>query len=121
DDFYTEEDTLKLLECTSVCLQDKNKSWHQQAAHITFVKKRLFGIQLIDHKITMLSTFIIHDCCWTCLWERSVLIPNRWNQPKCMHNRAIFLRSIKQDIHKKQDLVTKQLIDEHNDYVHVPL
>ncbi|ORY99449.1 hypothetical protein BCR43DRAFT_435834, partial [Syncephalastrum racemosum] len=44
DDMHTNEDTLKLLEYTSLCLQTE-KSRYQQASHDTFVQRRLFGIQ----------------------------------------------------------------------------
>ncbi|KAI9033836.1 hypothetical protein CLU79DRAFT_725675 [Phycomyces nitens] len=81
DGSHTEEDTLKLLEYTSVCLQEE-KSRYQQASHITFTKKRTFGIQVVGHKITLLSTFVINDGRCACLWERSALIPSRWNQRK---------------------------------------
>jgi hypothetical protein len=66
DGLYTEEDILKLLESIAVCLPEE-KGQYQQAFHITFAKRCLFGIQVDGHKVTLLSSFVIHDSRWACL------------------------------------------------------
>ncbi|KAI9320007.1 hypothetical protein BX666DRAFT_1852815 [Dichotomocladium elegans] len=118
DGLHTEKDTLKLLEYMSVCLQEE-KDRYQQASHTTFVKRRLFWIQVVGCKVTLLSTFASHDDRWACLWERSALIPSRWNQRKYWI-QAFELITRLMDMLQEQDLVTEQLIDEHNGCVHVP-
>ncbi|KAI9320011.1 hypothetical protein BX666DRAFT_1875906 [Dichotomocladium elegans] len=50
DGLHTEEDTLKLVEYTSVCLQEEKRRY-QQASHTTFVKRRLFWIQAVYQEI----------------------------------------------------------------------
>ncbi|KAG0786289.1 hypothetical protein G6F57_011269 [Rhizopus arrhizus] len=66
DGFYTEEDILKFLESITVCLTEK-KGQYQQAFHIPFAKRCLFGIQVDGHKVTLLSSFVIHESRWPCL------------------------------------------------------
>ncbi|ORY99446.1 hypothetical protein BCR43DRAFT_435831 [Syncephalastrum racemosum] len=111
DDMHTNEDTLKLLEYTSLCLQTE-KSRYQQASHDTFVQRRLFGIQFVGYKLTLLSTFISQDDRWACLWERSAIIPHRWEERK-FWLQAFELIVKLMDLIAEQDRITQQLIDEH--------
>ncbi|KAF7724048.1 hypothetical protein EC973_001424 [Apophysomyces ossiformis] len=48
DGMHTDEDTLKLLEYTSICLQGE-KVLYQQSSYATFVKRRLFAIQFVGY------------------------------------------------------------------------
>ncbi|KAG1046843.1 hypothetical protein G6F43_010686 [Rhizopus delemar] len=49
DGLHAEEDTLKLMEHMSACLHEE-KDRYQQVFHVTSVKRRLFGIQVVGHK-----------------------------------------------------------------------
>jgi hypothetical protein len=79
DGLHTDEDTLKLLEYTPICLQGEN-ALYQQASYATFVKRHLFAIQFVGYKLTLLTTFIGEDNMWTCLWQRTATIPSRWEE-----------------------------------------
>ncbi|KAI8072694.1 hypothetical protein BC940DRAFT_233026 [Gongronella butleri] len=79
DGQHTEEDTLKLLEYKSLCLQEE-KGHYQQASHVTFSKRRCFAIQIVRRKVSLLSIFVGDDDRWNSLWVRSALIPDRWDQ-----------------------------------------
>lgn len=76
-----EEDTLKLIECMSLCLHEE-KGRYQQASVKTFGRRRVFGIQYVGDKLSLLSTRILAAGPWACLWERSAIIPRNWNQRK---------------------------------------
>ncbi|KAF7732074.1 hypothetical protein EC973_006329 [Apophysomyces ossiformis] len=54
----TEEDTLKLIEYTSLCIQAE-KGQYQQASYHTFGRRRVFGLQYVGNKSTLLSTRIL--------------------------------------------------------------
>ncbi|KAG0162784.1 hypothetical protein DFQ28_009587 [Apophysomyces sp. BC1034] len=118
DGIHTEEDTLKLLEYTSICLREE-KSRYQQASYNTFAKRKLFGLQFVDYKLTLLSTFVVADNRWACVWERSTLIPHRWSERKYWFQVFELLFTLK-DMIKEQDIVTEQLIDEHTGAISVP-
>ncbi|KAG1466694.1 hypothetical protein G6F46_000880 [Rhizopus delemar] len=118
DGIYTKEDTLKLLEYTSICIREE-KSRYQQPSYNTFAKRKLFGLQFVNYKLTLLSTFVVADNRWACVWERSTLIPHRWSERKYWFQVFELLFTLK-DMIKEQDIVTEQLIDEHTGVISVP-
>ncbi|KAG0190433.1 alpha mannosidase-like protein [Apophysomyces sp. BC1034] len=108
-DLHTEEDTLKLLEYTSVFLQEE-KGRYQQASHTMIAKRRLFGIQVVGHKVTLLSSFVIRQS-----WQSLGLpVGALGSNPQSLESAQVL------NMLQEQDLVTQQLINEHNDCVRVP-
>ncbi|ORX62227.1 hypothetical protein DM01DRAFT_1279684, partial [Hesseltinella vesiculosa] len=117
DDMHTNEDTLKLLEYTSMCIQAE-KSHYQQSSYATFVKRRLFAIQFVGYKLTLLTTFIGMNNLWTCLLERTATIPSCWSE-RIYWIQAFELTVKLMDMLEDQDQVTEKLISEHNGLVSV--
>ncbi|KAG1315798.1 hypothetical protein G6F64_000370 [Rhizopus arrhizus] len=101
DGIHTEEDTLNKLRTTRL------------------QKPKLFGLQFVDYKLTLLSTFVVADNRWACVWERSTLIPHRWSERKYWFQVFELLFTLK-DMIKEQDILTEQLINEHTGAISVP-
>ncbi|KAG1141343.1 hypothetical protein G6F38_008491 [Rhizopus arrhizus] len=94
DGLHTGEDTLKLLEYISICLQGEN-AFYQQVSYATFVKRHLFDIQFVGYKLTLLTTFIGED--------------NLQGADLLLHLGLL----------NTQDRVMQQLIAEHNGLISV--
>ncbi|KAI7882029.1 hypothetical protein K492DRAFT_145428, partial [Lichtheimia hyalospora FSU 10163] len=60
DSLHTDENTLKLLEYTSLWLHEE-KAAYQQASYSTFFKGRLSAIHCVGYKLALLGTFIGDD------------------------------------------------------------
>ena len=101
---HADEDTLKLLEYTSICLQ-REKQNYQQASWKTSAKRRMFGLQLVSHKLSLITTFI-NEQRWACLWQRSSIIPSTWNEWKYRRRLSNYSRL----------LITKYSNTEHSRY-----
>ncbi|KAF1804384.1 hypothetical protein FB192DRAFT_1446238 [Mucor lusitanicus] len=114
---HTEEDTLKLLETTTICLNDE-KAKYQQASFTTFRARRIFCIQVVGYKLTLLFSFVHQNDRWACLWERSALVPNNWDQRTFWFQTFELLAHLMTML-DDQDVITEKLIEENNGYIQV--
>ncbi|KAI9492651.1 hypothetical protein BDB00DRAFT_738006, partial [Zychaea mexicana] len=64
DGTHTEEDTLKLMECSHHCLNVEMKK-RQSASWNTFNKRRVLSVQCVGDKITLLSTSLLPSGKWS--------------------------------------------------------
>ncbi|ORX43468.1 hypothetical protein DM01DRAFT_358323 [Hesseltinella vesiculosa] len=110
DGIHTNEDTLKLLEIASLCLQTE-KGRYQQVSHHTFAKRRIFALQFVENKLTLLSAFVASNDLWACLWERSALVPRKWDERKYWVS-AIELLARLMDLLNERNEVSSELINE---------
>ncbi|KAI8391626.1 uncharacterized protein BYT42DRAFT_602413 [Radiomyces spectabilis] len=73
---HNQEDFLKLLECTSACLQlDMMK--YRNASSMTFKRRQVFAIQAIGDKTNLLATKF-DGIRITCIEIRSAVVPTDW-------------------------------------------
>ncbi|ORZ05638.1 hypothetical protein BCR42DRAFT_300841, partial [Absidia repens] len=78
DNDHAEEDTLKLMECTSRCLKHEMHQYHQ-ASWTTFGQRQLFTVHSIGNKLTLLSTRRLTDDQWCFVEVRSAIVPRLWD------------------------------------------
>ncbi|KAG0169196.1 hypothetical protein DFQ30_003861 [Apophysomyces sp. BC1015] len=81
DDDHTVEDTLKIVECSIQCLK-MDMANHKYASFETFRKRRVLGLQYIGDKLSLLSTGVLNKKEWSCVLERSAIIPRTWRERK---------------------------------------
>lgn len=63
------------MECAAICLkQEMNK--YGDASFETMLKRKMFCLQFIENKITLLS---IRDGKWACVTERSAVVPRNYD------------------------------------------
>lgn len=77
DGEHTEEDTLKLMEYTSNCLKNELNQY-PSASWTTFGRRRMFAIQSIGSKLTLLSTSRLGIRKWCFVEIRSAIVPRGW-------------------------------------------
>ncbi|CAO3637994.1 unnamed protein product [Cunninghamella blakesleeana] len=93
DGDHTVEDSLKLLECTSKCLQLEMMNY-RSASFDTFKKRCIIGIQVIGNKITLTSTKL-GDNTYYYVEQRSALVPRNWEDRKYWIRLLEFLLKLK--------------------------
>ncbi|KAI8076922.1 hypothetical protein BDF21DRAFT_342261, partial [Thamnidium elegans] len=81
DNGHTIEDSIKLMECAAICLkQDMNK--YEKGSFETMLKRKIFCLQFIENKITLLSMKVLRNGKWACVTERSAAVPRKWEDRK---------------------------------------
>ncbi|KAI9308375.1 hypothetical protein BJ944DRAFT_254577 [Cunninghamella echinulata] len=78
DNEHTVEDTLKLMEFTSRCLKDEMNQY-LPSSWSTFEKRKVFAIQFVSNKITLLATKHTGKNKWSFIVQRSAIIPRDWD------------------------------------------
>ncbi|CAO3595813.1 unnamed protein product [Absidia cylindrospora] len=116
DGDHTEEDSLKLLECTSKCLQLEMMNY-RLASIETFKKRRIISIQSIGNKITMTAT-ALGDGVYYYIEQRSTIVPRDWEDKVYWIKVMEFLLKLK-ELLLEQEQVTEQLKKEQVGMVHV--
>jgi hypothetical protein len=71
----TIEDTLKLIECTTKYLK-AGMGKYGKVSFNTYKKRRSFGLQYINNKATLTSTYLLIAS----LEQRSTIIPTNWHE-----------------------------------------
>ncbi|KAI7899612.1 uncharacterized protein BX663DRAFT_440892, partial [Cokeromyces recurvatus] len=77
DGNHTKEDTLKLMKYTSNCLKNEINQY-QYASWTTCGRRRIFTIQCIKNKLTLLSTSRMRIGKWCFVEIRSAIVPRDW-------------------------------------------
>ncbi|GAN06226.1 hypothetical protein MAM1_0116d05706 [Mucor ambiguus] len=72
-------------------------------------------MQAVGYKVALMSTSVHHDERWVCLWNRSALVPNCWNQ-RMYWSQAFELLAHLMNMLDEQDHITESLIAEHIGY-----
>ncbi|KAI9029616.1 hypothetical protein CLU79DRAFT_735019 [Phycomyces nitens] len=108
---HTEEDTLKLIECTTNCLiYEMNQ--YRSASWTTFGRRKMIAVQSIKDKVTLLSSSKIGHNRWSFVEQRSTVIPRNWND-KWHIVKLVELLLVLQNMLIEQEKVTEDLKLEH--------
>ncbi|CAO3589320.1 unnamed protein product [Absidia cylindrospora] len=116
---HSEEDTVKQIANTTNCLKMEMKRY-QHASYDTFRRRQVFGLQIIDDRMTLTTTFIINKERYGFIELRSARIPISYDQR--VHFRKVFelLLKLKAGLMEQQQ-VTEQLEAESTGGVDVDL
>ncbi|KAI9316681.1 hypothetical protein BX666DRAFT_1858806 [Dichotomocladium elegans] len=74
---HTIDDTIKQLESTSSALKQQINTY-KSASYQTLLKRKIYGIQVVQHTITLTETSVIDRKKWRFLEVRSATIPTTW-------------------------------------------
>jgi len=116
DQVHTEEDTLKLMECTSKCLKSEMNQY-RSSSWTTFGKRKVLAIQCINNKVTLLSTSLVENK-WCFVQQRSAIIPRDW-EDRIYWIKVLELLLKLKDLLVEQEQVTVQLKREQVGWVKV--
>ncbi|KAI9491056.1 hypothetical protein BDB00DRAFT_767810, partial [Zychaea mexicana] len=94
DGTYTDEDTLKLMEYTSNCLKNE-MSQYPYASWTTFRRRRIFAVQSIGNKLTLLSTSRMEVGKWCFVEIRSAIVPRDWEDRLYLNHLMELLMKLK--------------------------
>ncbi|KAI9317181.1 hypothetical protein BX666DRAFT_152713 [Dichotomocladium elegans] len=117
DGDHTEEDTLKIMECSHHCL--KTEMDHLlYASWDTFTNRRILSIQCVSDKITLLSTRCLKTGKWCLVEVRSAIVPRDWRRRNSWA-RVMDLLFKLQELLVEQEEITAKLDREHTRRVYV--
>lgn len=117
DEKHSIEDTVKLMECGAKCLREEMNQY-RQASYSTFLKRRVFCVQYIGNKLSLLSVGIVSEKQWICISERSSIIPRNYEQRQYWLPVFELLAKLK-ELLEEQNLLTKELVNEHTGWIKV--
>ncbi|KAI9266559.1 hypothetical protein BDA99DRAFT_436404 [Phascolomyces articulosus] len=109
DGNHTEEDTLKLMEYTSNCLKNEINQY-QYASWTTFGRRRIFAVQCIGNKLTLLSTSRMGIGKWCFVEIRSAIVPRDWEDRYYLNRVMELLMKLKEMLLEQEEvtMVLKQ-------------
>ncbi|KAI9316042.1 hypothetical protein BX666DRAFT_1954199 [Dichotomocladium elegans] len=111
DDGHTMEDTLKIIECSIQCLK-MDMSNHKYARFETFKRRRVLGLQYIGDKLSLLSIGVLDEKHWSCVLERSAVVPRAWRERR--NWIKVFEMLLRMDaLLSEQCILSDTLLDEH--------
>ncbi|KAI7852719.1 hypothetical protein BDC45DRAFT_428652, partial [Circinella umbellata] len=74
---HSMDDTLKQIESTSNALK-RQINLYKCASYDTIIKRKIYGIQVIQNTITLTETSIMNPAKWRFVEVRSATIPTTW-------------------------------------------
>lgn len=100
DGNHTEKDTLKLMEYSSNCLKNEINQY-QYASWTTFGRRRIFAVQCIGNKMTLLSTSRLGVGKWCFVELRSAIVPRDWED-------RYYLNHVMESLKKLNEMLIEQ-------------